>query len=85
MRIPIGFYCPVCGVPKTHHRTVGYRCNNPEHQEIEAEWTRQIYAIGRERKQEIKCENCGNHVLPQGAYCERCGVELGEYRGDGVK
>lgn len=29
--------CPICGRPKTHYRLYGYRCDNPEHQELENE------------------------------------------------
>lgn len=31
------YTCPICGMHKTHHRLYGYRCNNPEHAEMEHE------------------------------------------------
>ena len=27
--------CAICGMTKTHHRLYGYRCDNPEHAEME--------------------------------------------------
>lgn len=34
------FTCPICGQSKFHSRLYGYRCNNPEHAEIEHELER---------------------------------------------
>ena len=34
------FTCPICGQPKVHYRLYGYRCQNPEHHEVEQEMRR---------------------------------------------
>lgn len=35
------FFCKVCGQQKMHTRMYGYRCHNPEHEEIENQIARQ--------------------------------------------
>lgn len=36
------FTCPICGMPKVHHRLYGYRCStNPEHDDIAAHMNEQ--------------------------------------------
>lgn len=37
------FTCQICGMPKTHHRLYGYRCDNPEHAEMEHELEMKTY------------------------------------------
>jgi len=46
------FTCQICGMPKTHHRLYGYRCNNPEHAEMERNLEMREQDYNRNNKRE---------------------------------
>lgn len=55
MRLRDVFTCPICGLPKTHHRLYGYRCSvNPEHDEMARDMNEKQLAEARAKWQEEK-------------------------------